>query len=74
MTIKQKAISQTIVIILGIVGGSLLLNVVLFYTPTIVLQYTFGIALIGFLVYGIYGVVLSRLEYTEKLEQINSKT
>ena len=74
MTIKQKAISQTIAIILGIVGGSLLLNVVLFYTPTIVLQYTFGITLIGFLVYGIYGVVLSRLEYTEKLEQINSKT
>ena len=74
MTVKQKAISQTIAIILGIVGGSLLLNVILFYAPAIVLQYAFGIALIGFLVYSIYGVVLSRLEYTEKLEQINSKT
>lgn len=74
MTLKQKAISQTIAIILGIVGGSLLLNVVLFYTPVVILQYAFGIALIGFLVYGIYGVVYSRLEYTDKLEQINSKT
>jgi uncharacterized membrane protein YfcA len=74
MTLKQKAISQTIAIILGIVGGSLLLNVILFYTPAIILQYAFG-AILGLLaVYGIYGVVYSRLEYTEKLEQINSKT
>jgi len=73
MTLKQKAIAQTIAIILGIVGGSLLINVILFYAPVVVLQYTFGIALIGFLVYGVYGVVLSRLEYTEKLEQLNSK-
>lgn len=74
MTIKQKAISQTIAIILGIVVGSLLLNVVLLYAPAIVFKYTFGIALIGFLVYGIYSLVLSRLEHNEKLEQLSSKT
>ena len=74
MTLKQKAIYQTIAIVLGIVGGSLLLNVILFYTPTVVLQYAFITILIGFMVYGVYGVVYSRLEYSEKLEQINSKT
>jgi hypothetical protein len=74
MTIKQRAIYQTIAIVLGILGGSLLLNVILFYTPLIVLQYALTAALVGFMVYGIYGVVLSRLEYNQKLEDINSKT
>jgi hypothetical protein len=75
MTIKQKAIAQTIAIILGIIGGSLLMNVILFYAPIIVLQYTFGIALIGFIVYFVYSVVLSRLEYNAKLKElISSKT
>lgn len=74
MTLKQKAIYQTIAIVLGIVGGSLLLNVILFYTPTIVLQYGFITTLLGFMVYGVYGVVYSRLEYDAKLEEINSKT
>ena len=74
MTIKQRAIYQTIAIVLGILGGSLLLNVILFYTPLIVLQYALTAALVGFMVYGVYGVVLSRLEYNQKLEEINSKT
>ena len=74
MTLTQKAISQTIAIIIGIVGASLLLNVVLLYAPAIVFKYTFGIALIGFLVYGIYGVVLSRIEHDEKLKELSSKT
>ena len=74
MTIKQRAINQTIAIVLGILGGSLLLNVILFYTPLIVLQYALTAALVGFMVYGVYGVVLSRLEYNQKLEEINSKT
>jgi len=73
MTTKQRAIYQTIAITLGIVGSSLLLNVMLFYTPLIVLQYTLSAILIGFMVYGVYGVVLSRLEYDAKLKEINSK-
>ena len=74
MTVKQKAVLQTLAIIVGIVAGSVLLNVILMYTSTQTIQYTCGAILIGFLVYGVYGVVLSRLEYNEKLEQINSKT
>jgi len=75
MTIKQRAIYQTIAITLGIVGGSLLLNVMLFYTPLIVVQYALSAILIGFMVFGVYGVVLSRLEYDAKLKElISSKT
>jgi hypothetical protein len=74
MTLKQKAIYQTIAITLSIVGGSLLVNLLLFYTPLIVVQYALSTILIGFMVYGVYGVVLSRLEYNEKLKEISSKT
>ena len=74
MSLRQKAMLQTFAIFAGITVGSLLLNVILLYAPAIVFKYTFGIALIGFLGYGIYGVVLSRLEYDAKLKELNSKT
>ena len=73
MTIKQKAMIQTLAIIAGIIAGSLLLNVILMYASIQAIQYVCGAILIGFLVYGVYGVVLSRLEHDEKLEQLSSK-
>ena len=73
MTIKQKAMIQTLAILAGIIAGSLLLNVILMYASIQAIQYVCGAILIGFLVYGVYGVVLSRLEYDEKLEQLSSK-
>lgn len=74
MTVKQKAMIQTFALIVGMLAGSILLNVILMYASVEMVKYTLGAMLAGFLVYGIYGVVLSRLEYDEKLEQINSKT
>lgn len=73
MTLKQKALLQTLSIFVGIVVGSLLLNVILQYASTQLIQYVFGAMLIGFLVYGVYGVVLSRLEHDQKLDEIKSK-
>ena len=73
MTLKQKAMIQTLAIIAGIIAGSLLLNVILMYASIQAIQYVCGAILIGFLVYGVYGVVLSRLEHDEKLEQLSSK-
>ena len=73
MTIKQKAMIQTLAILAGIIAGSLLLNVILMYASIQAIQYVCGAILIGFLVYGVYGVVLSRLEHDEKLEQLSSK-
>jgi cytochrome c-type biogenesis protein CcmE len=74
MTLKQKALLQTVGIVLVIVAMSLLMNLVLFYTPVEVLKYAAGIALAGFVFYGIYGVVLSRLQYDETVKSITSKS
>jgi len=72
--IKKKAIYQTLLIIAGIVMCSLLFNVIVMYTPVEVLKAVLSIVLIGFTVYVIYGVVLSRLEYDEKLKEITKKS
>ena len=73
MTLKQKAIVQTLLIICAIVVLSLGVNLILFYTPVEILKYIGGAALVAFLVYGLYGVVLSRLEYQETCKNISSK-
>ena len=72
MTIKQKAMIQTLAIFAGIIAGSLLVNVVLTYASSQAIQYVCGAILIGFLAYGVYGVVLSRLEYDAKLKELIS--
>lgn len=74
MTLKQKAMIQTLAIFIGMILISVLLNVILVYASIQAIQYTCGAILIGFLVYVVYGVVLSRLEYDAKLEQLSSKT
>lgn len=74
MTLKQKAMIQTLAIFISMILTSVLLNVILMYASIQAIQYTCGAILIGFLVYGVYGVVLSRLEYDAKLEQLSSKT
>ena len=74
MTIKQKAIIQTIAILTGIVLGSVILNLILMYSSAQMILYVLGIAMIGLFVYATYGVVLARLEYNQKLEDVNSKT
>lgn len=74
MTLKQKAVLQTLGIFAAMLASSLLLNLILFYTPAQVLLYLLGIGLVGLMFYAVYGVVLSRLEYNSKLDEINSKT
>jgi hypothetical protein len=75
MTLKQQAMLQTFAIFVGIIGGSLLMNVLLFYTPVFVIQCIATVTLIVTMVYLVYNVVLSRLEYDAKLKElISSKT
>lgn len=74
MTLKQKALLQTIAIFAGIVLISVGLNLVLMYASFEVIKYALGVALLGFMFYGVYGIVLSRLEYSKTLEEITSKT
>jgi ABC-type protease/lipase transport system fused ATPase/permease subunit len=75
MTIKQQAMLQTFAIFVGIVGGSLLMNILFFYTPVFVIQCIATVILIVTMVCVVYGVVLSRFEYDAKLKElISSKT
>ena len=73
MTLNQKAALQTVAIIVAIVGGSLgttyLLSLLGPQAPAIA-----GCALLlGVLIYMTFGIVKNRLEYNQKLEEINQK-
>ena len=72
MTLKQKAILVTISIFVGILLGSAILQLILMYASAEMIKYALSAILIGFLVYGVYGVVLSRLEYDAKLKELIS--
>lgn len=72
MTLKQKAILVTISIFVGILLGSAILQLILMYASAEMIKYALSIILIGFLAYGVYGVVLSRLEYDAKLKELIS--
>ena len=68
MTLKQKALIETICLLLTMIGISILVNLVLFYTPLIVLQYMFLTFAILFFIKIVYDVVLARLESNERLK------
>ena len=70
MTLKQRAIIQTAGIIAVILAGSVSISLVLnMLTPEQVLN-GFAILSIALLVYSMYGVVLSRLEYDETVKRL----
>ena len=73
MTLKQRAIIQTAGIIAVILAGSVSISLVLnMLTPEQVLN-GFAILSIALLVYSMYGVVLSRLEYDETVKRLVDK-
>ena len=73
MTLKQRAIIQTAGIIAVILAGSVSISLVLnMLTPEQVLN-GFAILSIALLVYSMYGVVLSRLEYNETVKRLVDK-
>ena len=74
MTIRQRAILQTLGIIAAIVGGSLLVNLILADLTREQIGYAFGGLSIAILIYSMYGVVLSRLEYQEHLNNVVDKS
>jgi hypothetical protein len=73
MTIKQKAVLQTIGIIFGIVFGSLLLQALIYFLSAQTISYLLGGTFIILMVRLIYQMVLSRLESQETLDNIAAK-
>ena len=73
MTLKQKALLQTVTIIFSIIFGSIALQLIIYTVPAEVLQYAFAtlFVLLGFKL--IYDLVLSRLEYAETVKDMSEK-
>ena len=74
MTLKQRALIQTAGILSAIIAGSLTISLVLSLLTREQIVNGLAIASILFLIYSMYGVVLSRLEYDEKVSELVDKT
>jgi putative flippase GtrA len=73
MNIKLKAALQTAGILAVICTLSVGLQLLLASLTTSEIAKILSVGSITFLIYAMYLVVLSRLEYTQKLEEINQK-
>jgi len=73
MTLKQRALIQTAAIVSAIIGGSVAMTFILAQFTAGQIINALAIGSILFLIYSMYGVVLSRLEYDEKLKEMVDK-
>jgi hypothetical protein len=73
MTVKQKAIIQTIGILAAILGGSVAITFILQNLTAEQITTGFGVLSITLLIYSMYGVILSRLQYEETLKNLVDK-
>jgi hypothetical protein len=70
MTLKQRAIIQTAGILTAIVAGSVAISLILKMLTTEQIVNGFALLSIGLLIYSMYSVVLSRLEYNETVKKL----
>lgn len=70
MTLKQRAIVQTAGIVAAIVSSSVAITLVLEQLTSQQIVSGFALLSMAALVYAIYGVVLSRLEYDATVKQL----
>ena len=73
MTVKQRAIIQTIGILAAILGGSVATTLILQTLTTEQIVNGFAVLSIALLIYSMYGVILSRLQYEETLKNLVDK-
>lgn len=73
MTLKQRAILQTAAILSAIIAGSLAISAVLAVLTREQIVNGLAVTSILFLVYAMYGVVLSRLEYDAAVNKMVDK-
>jgi uncharacterized membrane protein len=70
MTLKQRAIVQTAGIVAAVVTSSVAVTLILEQLTAQQIVSGFALLSMGALVYAIYGVVLSRLEYAATLKSL----
>jgi hypothetical protein len=70
MTLKQRAILQTAGIVTTVVASSVIVTLILEQLTAQQIVSGFALLSMGALVYAVYGVILSRLEYAETLKTL----
>jgi hypothetical protein len=70
MTVKQRALLQTAGIVAGILVSSIGVTLILEQLTREQIVFALGAGSIALLVYSMYGVVLSRLEYEETVKKM----
>ena len=73
MTVKQRAIVQTAGIVAAILVSSIGVTLILEQLTRDQIMFTLGAGSLALLVYSMYGVVLSRLEYEETAKKLVDK-
>jgi hypothetical protein len=73
MTVKQRAVVQTLAIMVLILASSVGVSMILHQLTTDQVLLGLGAGSIALLVYSMYGVILSRLEYQETLKKMVDK-
>ena len=73
MTVKQRAIVQTMGLVALILASSVGVTLILQQLTTDQVLLALGAGSIALLVYSMYGVILSRLEYQETLKKLVDK-
>ena len=71
MKIEHRALFQTVGIIAGIIGASLLTSFVLSLITLEIGMYLLGIVFFGIFGSLIYSIVLGRLKYEQTLDELN---
>ena len=71
MTVKQRAVLQTAGIVAAILVSSIGVTLILEQLTRDQILFGLGAGSIALLIYSMYGVVLSRLEYQEALNTLN---
>jgi hypothetical protein len=73
MTIKQRAVVQTLALMVLIIASSVGVTLILQQLTTDQVLFGLAVGSIALLAYGVYGVILSRLEYQETLKKLVDK-
>ena len=73
MTLNQKAALQTVAVLLAVVGGAVGITYLLSLLGPQAPAIAGCVLLLGVFAYMTFGLVKNRLEYTQKLEEINQK-
>ncbi len=73
MTVKQRAILQTAGILVVILASSIGATLILEQMTRDQIMFALGAGSIALLIYSMYGVVLSRLEYEDTVKKLVDK-